>query len=427
MTEAILRANRRTFSSLRKHRNYRLFFSGQVVSVTGTWMQNIATAWLILELTGSPVAVGVLALCQFLPSTLFSLVAGTVLDRVDARRTVVATQAVSMLLAAALATLTFAGVITAWQVYVLAALRGAVLVLDTPARQALTFRMVGPGELPNAVALNSSLFNAARVAGPALGGFLVAAAGVAFCFAFNAASFLAVLAGLLAIRERDLFPVEREERPPGVVDATREVLAYVRGTPVAAIVLATVLVVSLFSFNFNVLLPVLARETLAGGAEIFGLISASFGGGALVGALVAAALGRASRSVLLVGTGSFGLAELALAPQASPVAAALLLFVVGVAFTLWTSNANSTLQLTAPDHLRGRVLGLYYFAFNGSMPLGGLHAGWLAAAGGTALAFGVAGSAAITATAVALALLVRTRAQSRRRALPRLAASDARV
>ena len=408
MTAALLRANRRTFASLRKHRNYRLFFSGQVVSVTGTWMQNIATAWLVLELTGSPVAVGILAVCQFLPFTLFSLFAGVVVDRVDARRLVIGTQAAAMVLAAILAAIVFAGVAEAWHVFVLAGLRGVTLVLDTPARQALTFRMVGPDELPNAVALNSSLFNAARVVGPAFGGLVIATAGVGVCFAVNALTFLAVLAGLYAMREREFFPVGTSEEPPRFLAGTREALAYVAATPVAAVVLGTVLVVSVFAFNFNVLLPVLAKETLGGGPEVFGVISACFGGGALVGALTSASIGRASRKVFLVGTGGFGLAELLLAPLGSVAAASLLLFVTGLCFTLWTSNANATLQLAAPDHLRGRVLGLYFFVFNGTMPAGGLLAGWLAETNGTVLAFGVAGAAAVTATAVA-SLVLRNR------------------
>ena len=209
MTSALLRANRRTFASLRKHRNYRLFFSGQVISVSGTWMQNIATAWLVLELTHSPVAVGILAVCQFLPFTVLGLFAGVLVDRMDARRTVIGTQTASMLLAFALTGLTLARRVTVREVYLLTALRGIVLVLDAPARQALTFQMVGRDELPNAVALNSSLFNAARVVGPAAGGVMVAAVGVGACFAFNAASYLAVLAGLLMMRSSELFARER--------------------------------------------------------------------------------------------------------------------------------------------------------------------------------------------------------------------------
>src|SRR5919106_340570 len=191
VTAAFLRANRRTWASLRKHRNYRIFFSGQVVSVTGTWMQNIAAAWLVLQLTHSPVAVGVLMLCQFLPATVLGLFGGVLVDRLDVRRTVVATQAASMAFAAALAGLTLGGAVAVWQVYLLAGLRGVSLVLDHPARQALTFQLVGRRELPNAVALNSSLFNGARVVGPALGGAVIAASGPGVCFLLNAVSFLA--------------------------------------------------------------------------------------------------------------------------------------------------------------------------------------------------------------------------------------------
>ncbi len=405
MTDAIVRAKSRAFSSLRKHRNYRLFFSGQVVSATGTWMQNVAAAWLVLELTGSPLAVGLLALAKFLPFTLFSPFAGVLVDRLDPRRTVIATQAVLMVVAGALAGLAVAGAADAWHVYALTALGGVALVVDAPARQALTFQMVGPSELPNAVALNSSVVNAARAAGPALGGVVIAAVGVGLCFALNAASFVAVLAGLLRMRERELIPLERGEDAPGVLAGLREALVYVRRTPLAGVVLATVLLVSTFSFNFNVLLPVLAKRTLAEGATVFGVIAASFGLGALVGALVSASLGRASPKLLLAGTGGFGLAELLLAPQRSVLAAALLLFAAGICFTLWTSNANSTLQLASPDRLRGRVMSLYYFAFMGSGSLAGIIAGWLAAEGGTALAFGVAGAVAMTATVLALAVL----------------------
>ena len=222
MTAAFLRANRRTWASLRKHRNYRIFFCGQVVSVTGTWMQNIAAAWLVLQLTHSPVAVGVLMLCQFLPATVLGLFGGVLVDRLDVRRTVVATQAASMTFAAALAGLTLGGEVTAWHVYLLAGLRGVSLVLDHPARQALTFQLVGRRELPNAVALNSSLFNGARVVGPALGGAVIAASGPGLCFLLNAVSFLAVLASLRSIRPAELFPLDRgKERRPSWAGCAR--------------------------------------------------------------------------------------------------------------------------------------------------------------------------------------------------------------
>ncbi len=387
MTAALLRANRRTFASLRRHRNYRLFFSGQVISVSGTWMQNIATGWLVLELSHSPLAVGLLALCQFLPFTVFGLFAGVVVDRLDARRTVIWTQVVSMVIAGVLATLTLAGVITTWQVLLLAVLRGTVLVLDAPARQALTFEMVGRDELPNAVALNSSLFNAARVVGPAMGGVVVALAGAGLCFALNTVSFAAVLVGLLLMRSDEMFPRSANAERPTLLRGTREAFRYVRGAPEVLMALMIVTIVSTFSFNFNVLLPVMAKQTLGGGPEVFGVLTAFFGLGALGGALTSATLGRASWRVLLAGTGGFGLAQLALAPVGGLALASLLLFMTGLSFTLWTSNANSLLQLNAPDHLRGRVIGLYFFAFNGAGPMGGLLAGWLASQGGTEAAY----------------------------------------
>lgn len=407
MTAAILRMNRRTFASLRKYRNYRLFFVGQVVSVTGTWMQRIAQAWFILQLTHSPLAVGYLALAQFLPFTVLGLFAGVVVDRLDARKTVIGTQAASMVLASAMAAVVLAGIARPWHVYAIAALMGAVQVLDAPARQALTYRMVGRRELPNAIALNSSLFNASRIFGPALGGVIIAAAGVGFCFAFNAVSFVAVLAGLLMMRVTELHPVELAKRPT-LLRGMREGFAYARHSKRLLVVLGTTLVVSTVCFNFNVLLPVLAQQTLHAGPRTFGLLSAFFGAGALVGALVSAGLGRATLRGLLVGTVGFGVFELLLAPSTSLVLCALLLFLVGASFTVFTSNGNSTAQLEAPDHLRGRVVGLYYYAFNGLGPLGGLSAGWLSARGGTGLAFAVAGTVGITTGAAALVYLRRT-------------------
>ncbi|HJS69419.1 MAG TPA: MFS transporter [Gaiellaceae bacterium] len=417
MTAAFLRAHRRTWSSLRKHRNYRIFFAGQVVSVTGTWMQNVAAAWLVLTLTHSPIAVGVLMLCQFLPATALGLVGGVIVDRLDVRRVVIATQAASMVFAGALAALTLAGAVEVWHVYLLAGLRGISLVFDHPARQQLTFQMVGRAELPNAVALNSGLFNGTRVIGPALGGAVIATAGVGACFMLNAASFVAVLVSLAFIRPQELFPLDRGDDRPTLIRGSREAFAFLRDVPAAGLVLGLVLLVTTLSFNFNVLLPVLAAKTLDEGPEVFGIITAFFGAGALVGALTAASISRASPKILLAGTAAFGVAQLALAPQTTLVGAAPFLFAAGIAFTLWTSNANATLQLATPDRLRGRVMGLYYFAFNGAGPAGGMLAGWLAATGGTALAFTVAGASAITVSA--LAFMVFARLSERRRLAPR--------
>ena len=276
VTAAFLRANRRTWSSLRKHRNYRIFFSGQVVSVTGTWMQNIAAAWLILELTHSPVAVGLLMLCQFLPATVLGLFSGVLVDRLDVRRTVIATQAASMVFAAALAAVTLGGIVEPWMVYLLTGLRGISLVVDHPARQAFTFQLVGRDELPNAVALNSGLFNGTRVLGPALGGAMIAVAGPGACFLLNAISFVAVLAKLGRPSGRPV-PLDRGDERPTFVGGSREAFAFVRRVPLASVILGTVLLVTTLAFNFNVLLPVLAKQTLLSGPEVFGIVTACFG------------------------------------------------------------------------------------------------------------------------------------------------------
>jgi MFS family permease len=394
VSAALVALNERTFASLRKHRNYRLFFTGQVISVSGTWMQNVALAWFVYELTHSPLAVGILTFCRFSPQTLFGLFAGVLADRLDNRRLMIATQASSMVVAGALAVLALSGAARVWHVYVLALLAGIAQVFDSPGRHALVFQLVGRAELPNAVALNTSVFNASRIIGPGIAGLLIASVGVGACFLLNAFSFVAVLAALLLMDTNALHPVERPEERPTLLGGVREGLAYARSDGRVSLVLLLVLVVGTLGVNNGVILPVLAAE-LHGGPEVFGLLSAMFGAGALLGALATATLGRASWKVLLTGTTGFGLAMLMVAPQSTVGACAAFLLVAGACFTLWSSNSNSLLQLTAPDHLRGRVLSLYLFAFHGLAPAGGLLIGWLIEMGGTDLAFAVAGSSAL--------------------------------
>ena len=408
MTAALLALNRRTFLSLHKYRNYRYYFAGQVVSLTGTWMQRAAQSWLVLVLTHSPVAVGILVLASFLPFTLFTLFAGVWIDRLDARRVVIATQAAQMALSAALAADALLGAVQPWHVYVFAFLTGAVTVLDAPARQALTYRMVGPRELPNAVALNSSLFNGSRVFGPALAGVILAAFSAGVCFVVNAVSFLAVLVGLLLMRPDEFHPVERRE-PPRMWNGIVEGLRYVRRERDPLVVLVVITIVSTLCFNFPVLLPVLARQTLHAGPQTFGALMAVFGAGALAGALFAASIGRASLKLFLIGSLGFCGAQIALAPLRSTIAAGILLFATGAFFTTWTSASNSTLQLDAPDHLRGRVVSLFYYAFNGLAPLGGLLAGWLTSVGGTQLAFASTGVVGVGSTVLAALFVRRSR------------------
>jgi MFS family permease len=387
---------RRTFDSLRYH-NYRLFFGGQIVSQTGSWMQRIAMGWFILQLTHSAFAVGIVALASFLPFTLFGLFAGVITDRVDARKLVIGTQAAQAVGASVLAWIALGGFAQPWMIYVIGFGTGLVLVLDVPSRQQLTYRMVGREALPNAIALNSSLFNASRIFGPSLAGVVYGFTGAGVCFLVNAISYFAVLVSLFLMRQREFFPIERFERP-SILRGTKEGMAYVLKDRRMLVLLTLTVVLSTFAFNFNVTLPVLAYETLQQPVWVYSLLSSVFGAGALVGALVAASLGRASTKVLLVGATVFTAAELLLAPVHTAWLAGALLFVVGAGFTAWSANSNASIQLAAPDHLRGRIIGLYFYAFNGTASLAGFFVGWLCAHGGTELAFAVAGIVGLAGT-----------------------------
>ena len=418
---------RRTFQSLR-YRNYRLFFAGQLTSQVGSWMQRIALAWYVLELTqsranphGSAFAVGVMAFAQFLPFTLFGLFAGVITDRVDARKLVITTQIGQTISAVVLTWLALAHVAQPWMLYTIAFVNGTIMVLDVPSRQQLTYRMVGREALPNAIALNSMLFNASRIFGPSVAGILLAFAGVGACFLVNAISFLAVLLGLFLMRTRDFFPLEEFERPK-IWQGTKEGIAFVRTQPRMLTVLALTLMLSTFTFNFNVTLPVLAKITLHGGGTVFGFLSAVFGAGALVGALAAASRAKASTRVLLIGALIFTAATLFLGPARNAVLAGVFLFLVGAGYSAWSANSNATVQLAAPDYLRGRIIGIYFYAFMATGPAAGLFAGWLCSQGGTELAFLVAGAVgvvSVVATAFRLGWTPRYAPLRRRATEPR--------
>ena len=403
-------ASARTFASLRRHRNYRLFFFGQMTSVAGTWMQNVALAWLVvvLEPHSRGLAVGLLAVCRFGPFTVLGLLAGVITDRFDNRRVVIVTQSVQMFFSAVLAAVTLLGHVRLWEVYAVAVLTGTALVFDAPSRQNLTFQMVGRDELPNAIALNSSLFNTARIFGPALAGILIAAFGPGWCFAVNTLSFVAVLGSLLAMRVSELYPL-LDRRRPTLWRGTREGFAYARRNRTVLVILSMMVVFSSVSFNFNILLPLLAKTTLDAGPRKFGLISACFGAGALVGALSAAAMSKATWRVMFAGAGGFGICELLIAPLHSTALVGALLFVCGVFFTSYTANSNTAIQLASPDYIRGRVLGLYYYAWNGLAPFGALLVGWMCDTGGTELAFAVGGTSALAMTALGAAAVKHPR------------------
>jgi MFS family permease len=392
----------RTFSSLRRHRNYRLYFAGQLVSVTGTWMQDAALPWVVLQQTGSAVDVGLLMLCRFGPYLLLGLHVGAFADRFDNRRSMIAAQVVMLVASALLAVLVLAGTTPLWAIFLLATIGGVGLILDSPNRHALTFQLVGRDELANAVSLNSSMFNLARTAGPALGGILIAAVGAGWCFVFNAVSFLAILAALVAIRPDELFPVRRSPERPPVLQSIADGLRFsARSVPVRT-VLVMMLVVSLVGFNFRVLVPALADKTLNAGATTFGLLFASFGFGSLIGALAAAAHGRTSWTPLVGGAILWNCALLAIAPLDSTALAAVLLFAAGAGFTLWLASSQAMLQLSTPDHLRGRVMSVFLLIVGGLQPIGGVIAGWLTDLRGTGLSFTVAGLTGLLATSSVL-------------------------
>jgi MFS family permease len=415
VTAALRHVGGKTFASVRRHPNFRLYFTGQMASFTGTWMQQIAAAWLVLQLTGSPIAVGALALVQLLPVTILGLFVGSLLDRIDVWRTTVACETLALITAGALAALTLTHQVTTAAIFVLVGIQGVINAVDSPARHALIFRMVGTEDLPNAVALMSSLGTLARILGPAIGGLVLVFAGAGACFAVNSASFLAILIVLLLLDRSRMLHVPTDPAA-SFVRGARTGVRFVRSSERASVAFGVVFVLATFAFNFNVLLPLLAQGTLHRGAQTFGLIAAVFGAGALVGALINAFANAASLRRLLIGAIGYGLFELLLAPAHTLVLVCALLFAVGVFYTLWGTSALTVMQLEAPPSLRGRAASMYFFAFQGGAPLGGLLAGWLVAVGGTTLAFVLGGVLSLAAAAGGVTL--RLRSQRQRLPLP---------
>jgi len=383
----------RTFRSLRI-RNYRLFFVGQLVSVTGTWMQTVAQSWLVLKITGSGLALGVTVALQFLPMLLFGMWGGLIADRGDKRRLLIGTQVASGVLAFVLWGLVATGSVELWMVYALAFLLGVVTMIDMPTRQSFVIEMVGPDEVPNAVGLNSAMFNAGRLLGPAAAGLLIASAGIAPAFLANAVSFLAVIAALLAMRPDELHRRERADRRPGEVRAG---LRYVWAEPTLRSTLFLVSVLGLFGFNFVVVLPLLARFTFGGGAGLYSVFTSLMAAGSLAGALFAASRPRPTRR-LLVGSGlAFGALLLAASASPGPVVAGVLLTGVGVAVMLFLATANTTLQLNSEPAMRGRVMALYGLVFLGSTPVGGPLLGWISGRWGARSGLGLGGALSVAA------------------------------
>jgi MFS family permease len=397
-----------------RHRNYRLFFGGQLISLVGTWMQQVAQAWLVLELTHDPFVLGAVTAVAFLPVLILGLFGGLIADALPKRQTLIVTQTVQMVLAFTLFALTATGSVQVWQIFVLAAVLGITNAVDMPTRQAFTVEMVGREDVANAVALNSAIFNGARIVGPAIAGLTIGFFGgdVSIAFLVNGLSFLAVIIAYAAMREADLHtpPVMARPRSVGEVrDTLAEGLRYVRRTELVLLVTVTVGVVAVFGMNFGVTIPALAQQVLHTDALGFGFLMTATGIGSLIAALSIAFSGRSRVVIVPLGALVLGIALAAASViTVYPLALVAMLF-VGMGAIGMAATANTTIQLTVPDALRGRVISVYTTVFVGSTPIGALLMGWIASTFGVDVSLAVAGAACVLMGLVALAWLRRIR------------------
>ena len=378
-----------------RHRNYRLFFFGQAISLVGTWMQQVAQAWLVLQLTHDPIWLGIVAAAQFIPVMVLGLFAGVAADALPKRRVLLWTQIVMMALAAVLAVLVIGDVVQVWMILVLAFLLGIANAVDMPVRQSFAIELVGREDVGAAVALNSAMFNGARVIGPAAAGLAIAAFGVGPAFAINALSFLAVIVGLSMMDERELQVPTRVARPDSaraVVRNLREGLVFVRRTQLVLVAVLVVGSVATVGMNFGVLIPAFAEGELVSGAAGYGFLMAASGVGSLLAAMRLVFGGRPRPVRLATGALILGAASLALAATREFPVALGLMVLVGFGSILMAATGNATIQLSVPDHLRGRVMSVYTTVFSASVPIGGLAMGAVASVFGVPAAIAIGGA-----------------------------------
>jgi len=361
-----------------RHRNFQLFFSGQLISLIGTWMDNIAEGWLVYRLTHSAFLLGVATFAGQIPVFLLAPLGGMIADRWDRRKVVIGTQTASMIIAFTLAGLTLTGRIKVWEVIVLAACMGSVNSVDIPTRQAFLVQMVGREDLMNAIALNSSMFNAARVVGPSIAGLLVAWKGEGWCFFANAVSYIAVIAGLIAMR---IEPKVREVHVGSPLDHIAEGFRFARNTAPIRAILLLIALVSLVAAPYTVLMPIFAARVLHGNARTLGVLMGATGVGAVIGALVLAARSgiRGLGRWVAMACGGFGASLILFSFSRSYILSVILLVPVGFCVMVQMASSNTLIQSMVPDRLRGRIMSIYSMMFMGMMPLGALLAG--AAAG----------------------------------------------
>src|SRR5256884_873657 len=400
---------RHTFRALR-HRNYRLFFWGQLVSLIGTWMQQTAMSWFVYEITNSKLLLGTVAAVGSAPMMLFSIWGGSLADLYPKRSIIIATQTAQMICAFLLAAGAWAGFATPLFIIIIAALNGVAMGFDMPARQAFTVEMTSREDLLNAISLNSSIVNGARVVGPSIAGLMIAGVGVATCFFLNGVTFVAVIAGLLMMR---LPPFERPARAVSAGRTSSEGILYSIKHPRVRTILLLFLAVGVFGWSYAVLMPAFARDVLGRGANGYGILMSASGTGAFVGALLVATYGHlfTPRKLALGGVWLFSAAMLAFSFTRSFSLALLFLFAAGFGMLLFFSTSNTLLQTIVPDEMRGRVMGVWSLVFGAMIPLGSLEAGAVAHWLGTALA--IAFGAIICAVSALVTLCVIRRRQAR--------------
>ena len=387
---------RRTFSAL-SIPNFRRYFAGQAISLIGTWMQSVAQSWLVYVLTHSATDLGLAVALQTLPVLVLGSYGGVIADRVDKRRLMVILQAAMGVQALVLGILTVTHVIRIWEIFVLAVILGLNNTFENPARQAFVLEMVGADQVRNAVSLNSTLFNAARAVGPAVAGLLIATVGVGICFLLNAVSFIAVVFSLMTMDKALLRPSPPAGRAKGQV---REGFRYVARTPRLLIPLIMMALVGMLAYEFQVVLPVVAKGVFHGGPETYGFLTAAMGLGAIFGGLVTAARGQTGLRPFTIAAGALGLAMALAAFSPGRSLELVALGVVGYASVSFLATGNTTLQLEADPSMRGRVMSLWAIAFLGTTPIGGPLLGWIVATSSGRVGLAVGAASCIAAAGI---------------------------
>jgi MFS family permease len=409
-------ALRRSFNSLEVP-NYRRYFAGQLISLSGTWMQTVAAIWLILSLTDSGIAVGLTTALQFLPMLLIGAWGGLLADRIPKRRLLITTQALMAIPAIGLFAVTATGIAAPWMVYLAVFAMGSVNAVDNPTRQSFVIEMVGPDRVVNAVSLNSVIVQSARIVGPALAGLLIAGFGVVPCFALNALTFIAMIVALWGMDPRGLHAAPVVTREPGAIRAG---LRYVGRTPELMVPLALMALVGTLGFNFQVVLPMLAKFSFDGGAGAYAVLVSAMGVGSIAGALVNGSHGHTGPRLIAGGALAFGVSALLSAAMPSLALEIPMLALLGAAAVTFAATINSSLQLAVAPEMRGRVMALYSVVFLGSTPIGGPLTGWLSEAYDPRVALllaGITGLSAAWAAHICFAR-IRTRAEQAKTQAP---------